>query len=372
MAASSVAPRSGVADADSSSSSAGKSTGWSSTSLGATPLGFGGAAGAPAMRTVLPSAGAGSAIGPSKLTMTVVATGGGAGGGGASEVANPLTGGAGSGGAAAAPLPLLPGGSASSGGLRSHGSAASSGSHSPYLDWSVRRAAILREYTVSGKMALTASYMAEDADEAGGEETSVPLAKARQRLEQLEAAARGAHTVEMSQGEYVRRIERLHRALQNAWDSNHRVAALKIAIQCAKLLGEHRVPQFYPSMFVMVTEILDTFGRLVFDRLKVIADEEYRRLGNKGSLPDAFIAADVGGEARETTRNWMYKTACIRELLPRLYVEMALLEAYRYIYDADFAAILLRLVHSIRGVGNPLVAAYARLYLARMAAKVRV
>ncbi len=51
---------------------------------------------------------------------------------------------------------------------------------------------------------------------------------------------------------------------------------------------------------------------------------------------------------------------------------MALLEAYRYIYDADFAAILLRLVHSIRGVGNPLVAAYARLYLARMAAKVRV
>ena len=86
---------------------------------------------------------------------------------------------------------------------------------------------------------------------------------------------------------------------------------------------------------------------------------------------DNFIAADVGGEARETCKNWMYKTACIRELLPRLYVEMALLECYRFIYDADFAAILLRLAQSIRGIGNPIVAAYARLYLARMAAKVR-
>jgi hypothetical protein len=84
---------------------------------------------------------------------------------------------------------------------------------------------------------------------------------------------------------------------------------------------------------------------------------------------DNFIAADVGGEARETCKNWMYKTACIRELLPRLYVEMALLECYRYIYDADFSTILLRLAHGIRGIGNPVVATYARLYLARMAAK---
>jgi len=145
--------------------------------------------------------------------------------------------------------------------------------------------------------------------------------------------------------------------------------------QCAKLLGEHRVPQFYPSMFVMVTEILDTFGRLVFDRLKYIADQEHRRIGGggKGSpgLVDDFIAADVGGEARETCRNWMYKTSCIRELLPRIYVEMALLECYRFIYDADFATILRRLAYSIRGIGNPLVATYARLYLARMASKVR-
>lgn len=31
----------------------------------------------------------------------------------------------------------------------------------------------------------------------------------------------------------------------------------------------------------------------------------------------------------------------------RSYVELALLECYRFIFDADFAAILLRLVHSV-------------------------
>jgi len=106
----------------------------------------------------------------------------------------------------------------------------------------------------------------------------------------------------------------------------------------------------------------------------IVADEVSRvfvYLCRRASCAEDFIAADVGGEARETCRNWMFKTACIRELLPRVYVEMALLECYRFIYDADFASILMRLAHSIRGIGNPVVATYARLYLARMAAKVR-
>ena len=61
---------------------------------------------------------------------------------------------------------------------------------------------------------------------------------------------------------------------------------------------------------------------------------------------------------------------CHDVLSSRSYVELALLECYRFIFDADFAAILLRLVHSIRGIGNPLSAVYARWYLARMATKV--
>jgi hypothetical protein len=87
------------------------------------------------------------------------------------------------------------------------------------------------------------------------------------------------------------------------------VTSLKIAIQCAKLLGDPKVPAFYPSAFVLVTTILDTFGRLVFERLRDSAAEEHQRMGNARPLQADFTSADVGAETREMCRNWFYKTA---------------------------------------------------------------
>lgn len=62
-------------------------------------------------------------------------------------------------------------------------------------------------------------------------------------------------------------IEQLNKELVSAWNTNQRVKALKIAIQCAKFLSDTDVLSFYPSKFVLITEILDTFGTLVYERL---------------------------------------------------------------------------------------------------------
>jgi hypothetical protein len=130
------------------------------------------------------------------------------------------------------------------------------------------------------------------------------LEKARARLEQLENAARGVATVEMSAEQYQRRIEKLQRDLQRAWERNQRVTALKIAIQCSKLLCDPRVPQYYPSMFVLVTDILDTFGALVFDRLKSLADTEHMKMGGTGPLPG------TSGRVRARARGLLRSAAC--------------------------------------------------------------
>ena len=36
-----------------------------------------------------------------------------------------------------------------------------------------------------------------------------------------------------------------------------------IELQCAKLLSDVSVIHFYPSKFVLITDILDTFGKII-------------------------------------------------------------------------------------------------------------
>lgn len=66
--------------------------------------------------------------------------------------------------------------------------------------------------------------------------------------------------LDLSQQEYVKRITELNKELTVAWEGSQRVKALKIVIQCAKLLADTAVIKFYPSKFVLITDILDTFG----------------------------------------------------------------------------------------------------------------
>lgn len=73
--------------------------------------------------------------------------------------------------------------------------------------------------------------------------------------------------------------------------------------------------------------------------------------------------------AKETCQNWMFKMASIRELLPRLYMEMSLLKCYVFINKDEIISAIKRLTTMIRGIGNPLVAIYLRVYLCIVASK---
>jgi hypothetical protein len=94
--------------------------------------------------------------------------------------------------------------------------------------------------------------------------------KVKNRLEQLDDFEEGSirQMMNLTQQEYMVKIEQLNHELVQAWHSDQRVKALKIAIQCSKLLVDTSVMQFYPSKFVLITDILDIFGKLVYDRLK--------------------------------------------------------------------------------------------------------
>nr|SVE76887.1 EOG090X02HV [Daphnia lumholtzi]SVE78113.1 EOG090X02HV [Daphnia lumholtzi] len=233
-------------------------------------------------------------------------------------------------------------------------------------EWLNHRTTILSKFTTSEKLSIKSSFLQ------GGEKLVVKQEinnKIKHRLQQLDEFEE--HVSEhrgLSRDDYVSRITQISQELHQAWALDQRVKALKIVIQCSKLLLETHPFAFYPSKFALITDILDKFGRMVFER---IAEKGEIRLVDH-QLPKYFKPEHVSESARETCRNWMYKIASVRELLPRIYVEMAVLESYSFLENTDFSATLIRLSRAIRGVGNPLVAAYARAYLMRVGREIRL
>ncbi|KAK8752221.1 hypothetical protein OTU49_012574, partial [Cherax quadricarinatus] len=254
---------------------------------------------------------------------------------------------------------------------------------SRHSTWEQHRAFILSNFTTTGTLTFTSSFL-QPSDSA--ESRAVPLhrrvvktqtavterhrtpgmsgsERIRARLEQLDTLDEmsGGGVVRevggLTQEEFTHRLNGLKQELTEAWQSDQRVKALKIAIQCVKLLSLSVPEHFYPSKFVLVIDILDTLASLVYQRLKFKSQSENFPVGG----------SDTGKlEAQETTRNWFYKVASIRELLPRLYLEAALLPCYSLINVQEGEQALSRLSRMIRGIGDPLMAAYARMYVCRM------
>ncbi|KAH0987001.1 hypothetical protein GBA52_014178 [Prunus armeniaca] len=145
--------------------------------------------------------------------------------------------------------------------------------------------------------------------------------------------------------EYVSRLHELKAELTRAWHADDRVTSLKISIKVARLLMDTSVLQCYPTLFALATDILDMLG-ICFDWFTA----------------ENFSASDVCSDAKETCKNWFCKIGAVRELLPRIYLELALLPCWRFLVDQPLDS-LRRLVMMTRGLADPLASAYCRLYM---------
>eukprot|EP00903_Cladosiphon_okamuranus_P009715 g9240.t1 len=287
-------------------------------------------------------------------------------------------------------------------------------------NWAAHRRSILREFD-------GVSEGVSGADESGG--PAAPTTRVAARLEELEGPAEGgggkggkgdnsgggggggggggrnaknvagrsmAGGLLLTPYEYRTHVGGLQSELETAWANEEKVAALKVTVQAAKLLGDVSVPSFYPALFASVAGLLEAFGVMVFERIRSRAEdpgeeatpppprggkEDPQSLAEDASvaakaparndLPKGWTCDDIGAIARETCRNWFYKTACIRELLPRILIEAALLPCYRFLATEDeFGQILGRLSTLVRGVGDPMVAVYCRCFIAAAGAKI--
>ncbi|KAG8502780.1 hypothetical protein CXB51_000578 [Gossypium anomalum] len=172
----------------------------------------------------------------------------------------------------------------------------------------------------------------------------------------------------ITQQEYVSRLHELKDEINRAWHSEDRVKSLKLSIKVARLLMDTSVSNFYPTLFVLVTDVLNMLGDMVWERIRQKAEfaEDGARLCSLRA--ENFRACDVPIDAKETCYNWFCKVGSIRELLPRIYLELAIFPCWRFLIEQPSES-LQRLVMMTRGIGDPLASAYCRLYIAHRAQK---
>ena len=132
--------------------------------------------------------------------------------------------------------------------------------------------------------------------------------------------------------EFTNQLERLNRELKKFWEKEDKVACFRIAIQCAKLLNDVASPLFYPQKFILLTDILDNFGALVFGRMKKLTKQHS---GGKVIIEDDTFDKDfdyslIPDIVKEKCLNWFLKSACIREVLPRIYLELAFVSCHQF------------------------------------------
>ncbi|XP_020591949.1 UPF0505 protein C16orf62 homolog [Phalaenopsis equestris] len=232
-------------------------------------------------------------------------------------------------------------------------------------EWAVFSKALLQKFSYSNMITMPAAL---DTLPKNNKEHNKSLADVHmEELEDPEMMINEEKKV-ITQQEYVSRLQELKTEIARAWKADDRIKALKISIKVSRLLIDTSVLQFYPTLFLLVIDVMDMFGDLVWERIK--KKVEYSDDGTLiCSLPENFLSVDVCSEAKETCYNWFCKIGSIRELLPRIYLELALLHCRRFLEDHHLHS-LQRLARMMRGLADPLASAYCHLYLAHRAALV--
>ena len=239
------------------------------------------------------------------------------------------------------------------------------------LNWKKQRLAVLERYTTDKDIAVNSKIMHGDDDDTEAAAKANATQQAKKRLEELDGEVSKKKDEGMSyfsQRDLLGHLEGLSTELEAAWERGEKVKALRFVIQACKLLSVIKVPQCYPSMFILTAKVLDTFGELVYSR---IYEKAVQTLGVKKLAKD-FKPDDLSLDTKEMCRNWFYKIASIRELVPRVLVELALWRCNRFIKKDPhfFQTSFERFARQVRGIGDPLLAFHARFYVAHKAQEI--
>ena len=164
-------------------------------------------------------------------------------------------------------------------------------------------------------------YSFDFADE---QDKNYKIEKGRQRIDQLETDKKDYDVVTV--GEFVSKMETTKKEMLQKWDKEDKVGTLRIIIQATKILNDVSTPKFYCHKFILISDFLDRFSTLVYERILKLS------FGNKNHIDFSNINPTIGSQtAKDVCSNWIMKCCCIRELLPRIYIDISFLGIFKFI-----------------------------------------
>ncbi|VDM81852.1 unnamed protein product, partial [Strongylus vulgaris] len=202
--------------------------------------------------------------------------------------------------------------------------------------WRSKRAQILNEHEASDKKGAYSTFGSSSPAK------FTMSSKTRHRLEVLEDMSGLRKMSDISENELVTHINDLREKFLAAWEDNQRVESVRIMTELARMLSAPTSPSFFPVQWVLITDILDLFGNLVYERLLAKANEE-RQLAGYSELSSNFVSNDILPDTVEIAQNWFCKIADIKEAVPRFYVETTLIGCLRFLDSVTMRVHLLRM-----------------------------
>lgn len=131
------------------------------------------------------------------------------------------------------------------------------------------------------------------------------------------------------------------------------------------MLNDVFTPKFYTHKFLIISDILDIFSKLVYERIYKLSfgtDNKNSQINFNDIHP-----TNINSTAKDICSNWHMKCSCIRELLPRIYIDIIFLKIFKFIYtEKEIEIKLINIAKMIRGLSHPLISYYVSMYLAKV------
>lgn len=176
--------------------------------------------------------------------------------------------------------------------------------------------------------------------------------RVRDRLAELEVANDEAKQITLMQQNEERlkaeikrqsvELEKLHKASMH-WEM------IELISSACELLTNTKSPQFYPAQFMLVLDLVECFGQMVYDRLRTQRES------------DNYLT-EKDGTRQLLALNWSMILCRTSKLLPRLLLQTAFLRCVKFHPFKTLDESINQIVDAMAGLGSASAGIYARAY----------